>query len=138
MFIFAFPYGYTVVQASLHHCSSSMEYLCVDLFLDPLLCFIFLFLCQYHTVLINIANKSSSQIASKMSFPKLIFCLSNYFSLSYTFCNHPISLSVCLYSDWNYTDTRLSRWCSGKGYACQYSRSKRVRFHPWIEKIPLE
>ena len=30
----------------------------------------------------------------------------------------------------------LPRWCSGKESACQCRRHKRLRFDPWIGKIP--
>ena len=30
----------------------------------------------------------------------------------------------------------LPRWCSGKEFACQYRRCRRLWFDPWVEKIP--
>ena len=30
----------------------------------------------------------------------------------------------------------LPRWLSGKEYACQYRRCKRLRFNSWVRKIP--
>ena len=30
----------------------------------------------------------------------------------------------------------LPRWCSGKKSTCQWRRCKRLRFDPWVRKIP--
>ena len=31
---------------------------------------------------------------------------------------------------------RLPRWHSGKEPACQCRKGKRLRFHPWVGKVP--
>ena len=61
-----------------------------------------------------------------------ITCLSTYsLSVSHIYLAF-YYLSIYLYHMW----CVLPRWCIGKEFTCQCRRHRRLRFDPWVGKIP--
>ena len=64
--------------------------------------------------------------SSSMSFAKSIF---SYIYISYNY------IYLCIHT-YTHTHIHTPSGTSGKESACQHARLKRLRFYPWVGKIP--